>query len=564
MSYNMAIQVIPCWKMLAKARLVAKQLCSECSVIILEVSMVRRFGFYIVILLILGATLIGVAQKARAQGQHNSAAAQQPDIVGGQEADIAEYPWQVYLETSKSPNERYMCGASLIAPQWVLTAAHCVYDESSNRLLTVDVVVLGAHDLSLQYEAGRQIFHATQVIVHPGYDAYELDNDLALIELDSVAQITDYVAPVGLAASPDDAWMLAAGVEATVTGWGEMGGTDASDVLMEVAVAVVDRQTCQAAYAHLGYGVSINMLCAGYPAGGKDTCRGDSGGPLIVPDGLGNWKQIGIVSWGYYPCAQPDYYGVYTRVSNYATWISQQIGELDATPTPLPTATPSPTQVPAVTATATPSPTATATPIPSATPASSPVPIVNLVANSDFEATDTSAWHISSLQGRILIRSDLPVSPASGNYVAWLGDADDEESRLWQPVVLPTSKPLYLSYDYAVVSSDLGCFRDVGKVYLGSLRIMQYVLCSDTTTLEWQHEVISLEPFIGQVLNLQFFVRTNASQSSALFIDNVRISSTLASGEVPVSAVGIDDGEAGQPGKEVEASTRLFLPILAR
>ena len=184
--------------------------------------------------------------------------------------------------------------------------------------------------------------------------------------------------------------------------------------------------------------------------------------------------------------------------------------------------------------------------------------------NSDFEASGAAAWSTSSLQGRTVIRSDLPVAPASGNYVAWLGEANDEESRIWQPLVLPANKPLYLAYDYAIISTDPGCFRDVGKVYLGTQRIMQHVLCSDTTTLEWQHEVIDLERFTGQLVNLQFFVRTNASLSSAFFIDNVRVSNTLDGGESPVSAIGVADGEAGTPGTSVEAPARLFLPMLTR
>lgn len=528
--------------------------------------MMRRSIYLITILVTLGLVFVIVVQRASAQEQQPLIAAQQPDIIGGQVAEIGEYPWQAYLETSKSKDERYMCGGSLITAKWVLTAAHCVYDDSTGQLLNVDVVVLGAHNLALRNETGRQYFDSSHVIMHPDFNVIELDNDLALIELDHAATLTAYVSPIGLATSPNEDWMLEAGVAATVTGWGETETSNPSNVLLEVTVDVVDNQTCQDAYASAGYRVSDNMVCAGFKEGGKDTCRGDSGGPLIVPDGLGNWKQIGIVSWGNYPCAQADYYGVYTRVPNYIAWITQQTGGSDPTPTAPPTATPtpSPTAVPAVTATATPSPTHTPTPLATATLEGSPTPLPNLVMNSDFEASGSAAWSTSSLQGRTVIRSDLPVAPASGNYVAWLGEANDEESRIWQPLVLPANKPLYLAYDYAIISTDPGCFRDVGKVYLGTQRIMQHVLCSDTTTLEWQHEVIDLERFTGQLVNLQFFVRTNASLSSAFFIDNVRVSNTLDGGESPVSAIGVADGEAGTPGTSVEAPARLFLPMLTR
>ncbi|MFN8442161.1 MAG: serine protease [Caldilineaceae bacterium] len=532
--------------------------------------MMRRSVLFITIFITLGWVFVAISQKASAQRQTNFTTEQQPDIIGGQVADEGEYPWQAYIETSKNPNKRYMCGGSLIAAKWVLTAAHCVYDDSINQLLNVDVVVLGANDLSLANEPGRQYFGSSRVIVHPSFNAIELDNDLALIELDQEATVTSFVSPVGLATSPDEDWMLNAGVNATVTGWGETETSHPSRLLLEVSVDVVDNQTCQASYANLGYGVSGNMVCAGFKEGGKDTCRGDSGGPLVVPDGLGKWKQIGIVSWGNYPCAQADFYGVYTRVPNYVSWIMQQTGGFDPTPTsqptdtPSPTDTPTPTAMPAVTATTTPSPTTPPTSLPTATPEGSPTPISNLLTDSDFETLESSAWYSSSVQGRTLIRSDLPVALASGTYVAWLGEANDEESRLWQPLILPASKPLYLMYDYAILSSDPGCFRDVGKVYLGSQRVMQHVLCSDTTTLEWQHEVINLERFTGQVVNLQFFARTNASLSSAFFVDNIRVTNTLDTGEAPIAAIGVADGEAGEPGTHVEASARVFLPLLTR
>lgn len=114
-----------------------------------------------------------------------------------------------------------------------------------------------------------------------------------------------------------------AGEVATVTGWGRTseGGPSSPD-LLEVAVPVITNDACRHGYAEDGIKITANMLCAGSPSGGKDSCQGDSGGPLSVRMGNGTWEQAGIVSFGV-GCARPLKYGVYSRVSQYKSWIDK-------------------------------------------------------------------------------------------------------------------------------------------------------------------------------------------------------------------------------------------------
>ena len=96
-------------------------------------------------------------------------------------------------------------------------------------------------------------------------------------------------------------------------------------MLKYVSVPLIPNENCTT--PHTAYDTSLitsNMICAGYLEGGKDTCKGDAGGPLIVPS---NESAViyGITSWGQPKCAQPNAPGVYTRVANYIDWIQSNM-----------------------------------------------------------------------------------------------------------------------------------------------------------------------------------------------------------------------------------------------
>ncbi|MFN8465391.1 MAG: trypsin-like serine protease [Caldilineaceae bacterium] len=251
----------------------------------------------------------------------NAAGVQSPAIIGGHVAADGAWPWQAAL-WNNATDSWYGCGGSLIAPGWVLTAAHCVADAGGLVQVPASAlsVVLGVNDLT-KVAQGQRI-PVTQVIANPQFSVVtDFDADVALLRLAHPAELNAKVQVVPLV-TPFDAGLYVPEQPSVVTGWGTLtaGLPVYPDQLYQVEVPIVEQNTCRFAYAATGAVVNSNMLCAGLPQGGKDSCQGDSGGPLVVRAGS-RWKQAGIVSWGN-GCAEPGLPGVYTRLANYLQYVS--------------------------------------------------------------------------------------------------------------------------------------------------------------------------------------------------------------------------------------------------
>lgn len=240
-------------------------------------------------------------------------------IVGGQDAERTEYRWQAMLF---NPNGVLVCSGTLIDNNWIVTAAHCLDGAGITN------ITLGGHNAADSSEEGRQSFNVKQVILHPDFSPLTLQNDIGLIELAGSVQLNQYVATIGLV-HPHERSLVDTNIKAVVSGWGTMGEASAmSATLQEVTVPLVDQKVCNQNYHGA---VQSGMVCAGYAEGGKDACYGDSGGPLIVPDGVGRWKLGGIVSWGR-GCARAGYFGVYTDVAYFGEWLQSTLSNLETTP----------------------------------------------------------------------------------------------------------------------------------------------------------------------------------------------------------------------------------------
>ncbi|OQK16705.1 hypothetical protein AU255_02010 [Methyloprofundus sedimenti] len=233
-------------------------------------------------------------------------------IIGGTTADSATWPWMAGLIFNDYTN--VFCGASLIAQDWILTAAHCVFDKGNTDF---DVIINQAQ-LKLDSVNGKRI-QVDSILIHPFYNNFNLENDLALIKLATPSHNT----PINVLApftAQDNA-----GKPAIALGWGSM-STSSLQLpadLQQVDLPLIDNSQCNVAM--MGF-IIDGMLCAGDGLGERDTCTGDSGGPLVVFDTeSGTWRQAGITSWGLDKCAAPDLFGVYTRLKNYATFISDHI-----------------------------------------------------------------------------------------------------------------------------------------------------------------------------------------------------------------------------------------------
>ena len=242
------------------------------------------------------------------------------NVVGGQNAQPGQFPWQIALQRKFGQSFSHSCGGSILNARWVVTAGHCVQGVSPKAMR----IVAGDHNRTVN-EGVEQFSNVSRVVIHPQYNSGTLENDIALLELATpfILSSTRRTAAIPLFTPADSAAGLdAPGTLSTISGWGTTSESGSLPATLQFAqVPVVSDAEARAAY---GDGeIADSMLGAGFTQGGVDTCQGDSGGPLVLATPSG-FKLAGLTSWGI-GCARAGLPGIYTEISFFNNFILSTI-----------------------------------------------------------------------------------------------------------------------------------------------------------------------------------------------------------------------------------------------
>lgn len=263
-------------------------------------------------------------------------------ILGGEVTEIDEFPWMVLLEYQKPNGRGFYCGGVLISKRYVLTAAHCVKGKDLPRSWSLVSVRLGEYDTEkekdcVSHGVGAEDctddpidIEVEERIAHEQYDPRDMNqyHDIALLRLKrDVPKYTDFISPICLPKTVSERREDYTGNNLTVAGWGKTETKSESNIKLKLQIPVKSNSDCTNTYKSARVQLGSGQMCAGGKRG-KDSCRGDSGGPLMSQRMNANgafWTVVGIVSFGPSPCGMQGWPGVYTRVSEYSDWIINKI-----------------------------------------------------------------------------------------------------------------------------------------------------------------------------------------------------------------------------------------------
>jgi len=236
-------------------------------------------------------------------------------IVGGRDALLGEFPWQVALRDSWESSGS-MCGGAILNTRTIITAAHCLDSLSPSQV----TVIGGAHWI-FDSDGNEQLRSVASFNIHPQYDPYEIHNDIALLTLSQPLVFGSRIQSIKIPSSGT----IPLG-SCTAVGWGSTRShMDPSypDVLQKVELNIVERDTCEEIMDEWKP-INDGMICANGHSSG--TCVGDSGSGFICRDFAGSYL-AGVVSWGQQPSCRsnPDIPSIFTNIAHYARWIQSTL-----------------------------------------------------------------------------------------------------------------------------------------------------------------------------------------------------------------------------------------------
>ncbi|MCJ8730495.1 hypothetical protein PDJAM_G00185050 [Pangasius djambal] len=251
-------------------------------------------------------------------------------IIGGSRASIESQPWLAAIFNG----DLFICGGTLIAPCWVLSAAHCFPFDKRARRDSQYSVYLGKDATNQTDLRKEQKFEVAKLVLHRDFEGSNFNNDIALLQiLDSNGQCAQKTPSVRTACLPPAQQMMPYGSFCYIAGYGYerndeiFGNFRYSRYMKEAQVQILSPSKCEGGY--YGKRVTENQFCAASPNWTEDACQGDSGGPLLC-EMNGRMFLFGVISWGE-GCAAESKPGVYTKVTNYNNWIAKQTGLLTFT-----------------------------------------------------------------------------------------------------------------------------------------------------------------------------------------------------------------------------------------
>jgi len=238
-------------------------------------------------------------------------------IVNGEAAQPGYFPWQVGVFL----NKKFHCGASLVGDQYFVSAAHCFDDKNEDyRQMTVKV---GDNNRGVE-ESWEEEYNIVSLTPHPGWDVNQYLNDIVVGKMSGVVKKSDKVFPICLPGSNEKPEV---GTQCAISGWGKgYAWGRPEQILQYIHSPIVEQSECTKRNSRLKPVVKTN-ICAGKTDGSSfsSACHGDSGGPLACIGADGKWKLHGVVSWGDTQCNAMNLYNVFTRVSEYTSWINKNM-----------------------------------------------------------------------------------------------------------------------------------------------------------------------------------------------------------------------------------------------